>query len=244
MRLPSASKLDLFAPCDGPWFLDMPTDLPPTGAAAERGKTIHAHLEKGTTPTGEGRTDVLRARLAEADLPPWIPIDGIACRELVFKWKPATGEALLVGPQSEHPRESWTDRGLFMYGIADHVGRSDKHLLVSDLKTGAVEWLTMPWDGWQTKWLTAVAHKALKWEGNAYACIVSSEAERAWCQERRSSPEEAVRCAQGDRPSDGQVSVLSQHAALSRLPPSLFSGGRSWLSLALKRPLQPSRGGS
>ena len=183
MRLPSASKLDLFAPCDGPWFLDMPTDLPPTGAAAERGKTIHAHLEKGTTPTGEGRTDVLRVRLAEADLPPWIPIDGIACRELVFKWNPATGEALLVGPQSEHPRESWTDRGLFMYGIADHVGRSDKHLLVSDLKTGAVEWLTMPWDGWQTKWLTAVAHKALKWEGNAYACIVSSEAERAWCQE-------------------------------------------------------------
>lgn len=183
MRLPSASKLDLYDACDGPWHLDLPPTPEPEGAAATRGKEIHKHLELGTIPTGKGKADVEHALLAEADLPPTEPIEGVPERELVVYFNPFTGECGILGSFSEHPRESWPDRQHRMYGIADRVGRCGKLLLVSDLKTGSVEWLKMPWEGWQTKWLTAAIHRALQWEGNAYACIVSSECERAWCQE-------------------------------------------------------------
>jgi hypothetical protein len=183
LRLPSASKLDLFDACGGPWYLDTPADLPEVGAAAERGKVIHKHIEEGTLPAGEGKADVERARRAMADLPVHVPIPGVPLHEVVFRWNPWTDSAEVVGPFPEHPRETWTGRDVLMYGIADYAADAEGRLLIADLKTGSTEWLKMPWDGWQTPWLTAIAHKALKWPGLGLPFIVGSQAERAWGEE-------------------------------------------------------------
>lgn len=183
MRLPSASKLDLFDACGGPWYLDLPPDPEPAGLAAERGKSIHKHIEEGTLPSGEGKVDVERARRAMEDLPPNVAIPGVPLHEVVFRWNPWTDNAELLGSAVDHPRESWTGRDVLMYGIADYVADASGRLLLADLKTGSVEWLKMPWESWQTPWLAAVAHKALKWPGNAYAAIAGSRAERGWADE-------------------------------------------------------------
>jgi len=178
MRLPTASRLDLFWACSGPWHLPLPDEPEPTSKAAERGKTIHAQVETGDTSTADGQ----RAARAMEDLPPHFALESVPLHEVVVFYDLDTGPGIL-GYVGANPRENWPRREKRIYGIADYVARTASHLLIADLKTGSAEWLKMPWEELQTRFLSAVVSQSLNWTANTYACIVSSEAERAWCQE-------------------------------------------------------------
>ena len=184
LRLPTASKLDLFERCVGPWQL--PLSPREESDAAREGKALHLFAETGKPQAESGRisADEERVERALADL----PAHRALYREAVCRYCPTTGEAgIITGMKGARPYGDSDD--VWIWGTADVVGElADSSLLLADLKTGSPHWLKMPWGPGgalrdaplQIPFLAAVFARALD-RPAALCCCVSSQAERAFC---------------------------------------------------------------
>ena len=196
MRLPTASRLDLFRSCAGPWYLPLPEKREESSKAAEKGRSLHKFAETGTSQSKRGKPTLDEEKVSRAleDLPVWSVISGIPERECVVRLRPSDGQVSIIGA-SERARPYGDDDREFIWGTADMVGRvercgdagDDSALLVADLKTGSAAWLKPPWGTTgshldaplQTLFLAACFNRVLHLPG-ALVAIVSSACERAY----------------------------------------------------------------
>jgi len=183
MRLPTASKLDLFRACGGPWRLPLPETRDASSKAAERGKALHVFAETGK-PQGQKIT-LAEAAVGRAlgDLPEWRSITDVPDRECVVRFRPSDGTVAIIG-RSDKSRPYGDSDSEWIWGTADLVGQSGESLLLADLKTGSAAWLKPPWGDLdevplQTPFLAAVFNRVLHFS-SALVGIVSSATERAY----------------------------------------------------------------
>ena len=196
MRLPTASKLDLFRECSGPWYL--PLARQEYGKAAEKGKALHKFAETGVPGAVTGRISTAEGAVERsmADLPTWGPAGDVDMRETVVRFNPYNQRAEIIGA-AKVARPYGDEDTTWIWGTADIVGCcgvDNSKLLVADLKTGSPAWLKMPWgpkgtlDGasLQVPFLAAVINRVVRAK-SAVLAIVSSQAERAFTAEYASS---------------------------------------------------------
>ena len=187
MRLPTASKLDLFRACGGPWRLPLPETRDGSSKAAEKGKALHRYAETGISQSKRGKPTLDEEAVSRAldDLPSWVSLVRVEPRECVVRYRPRDGVAEVVGRSlSARPYGDADDE--WIWGTADLVGVTEggERLLVADLKTGSAGWLKLPWGDLdevplQTPFLAAVFNRVLHFS-SALVGIVSSATERAY----------------------------------------------------------------
>ena len=189
MRLPTASKLDLFKACGGPWRL--PLARTETSRAASKGRSLHKFAETGASQSVKGVKTQAEESVERAleDLPAWGELSMVAQRECVLRYNPRTGKCEILGV-SGIARPYGDEDTEWIWGTADLVGQVGDALLVADLKTGSPAWLKMPWGvrgtideaPLQVPFLAAVINAVLGLP-SAILGIVSSQCERAFTAE-------------------------------------------------------------
>jgi hypothetical protein len=185
MRLPTASKLDLFRSCAGPWYLPLPARQETGSKAAERGRSLHKFAETGATQSVRGKKTLAEESVERAleDLPAWEALPDVPSRECVVRYRPSDGDVRVIGA-STRSRPYGDDDHEYIWGTADIVGLAGGSLLLADLKTGSADWLKLPIGGLdeaplQTLFLAAVFNRVLHFS-RALVGIVSSATERAY----------------------------------------------------------------
>jgi hypothetical protein len=192
VRLPTASRLDLFRSCAGPWYLPLPEKREESSKAAEKGRSLHKFAETGEAQGARGKVTLAEeaVRRALEDLPEWVAIHDVPARECVVRYNPFTGVVEIVG-RSDKARPYGDSDSEWIWGTADLVGSTEgevgTRLLLADLKTGSAAWLKPPWGTTgshldaplQTLFLAACFNRVLHLPG-ALVAIVSSACERAY----------------------------------------------------------------
>lgn len=239
LRLPTASKLDLFRTCAGPWYLPLPETHEPSSKAAEKGRALHTYAETGKAQGRSGRVTLAEEAVARAleDLPAWEPVSGVAARESIVRYRPADGRVELVG-KSSGARPYGDSDSEWIWGTADMVGRvSDgMGLLLADLKTGSAAWIKPPWGergGYldaplQTPFLAACFNRVLGLPG-ALLAIVSSACERAYARYLSAGELDSVLLAVSEMVAHPPTRlVVSEHCTFCPVRPNcpLFSTTR------------------